>query len=91
MEVLLWDIYVGETITTPVTFRKNSSGTNELIVGTEKGKVKVFTLDAVNGIVLAQEYAADMETPIRFIAASGDYISFATGYKLFDSNGKSYL
>ena len=82
---------VGETITTPITFRKNSSGTNELIVGTEKGKVKVFTLDAVNGIVLAQEYAADIETPIRFIAASGDYISFATDYKLYDSNGKSYI
>ena len=82
---------VGETITTPITFRKNSSGTNELIVGTEKGKVKAFTLDAVSGIVLAQEYAADMETPIRFIAATGDYISFVTDNKLYDSNGKNYL
>ncbi len=81
---------VGETITTPVTFRKNSSDNNELIVGTEKGKVKVFTFDAVNGIVLSQEFSADPETPIRFIATSEDYISFVTDNKLYDSNGKSY-
>ena len=82
---------VGEKITTPMIFRKNSSGADEFIIGTEKGKVKVFTLDAVNGIVLAQEFSADEETPVRFIAASENYISFVTDKKLYDSNGKSYL
>ena len=81
----------GEIITTPVTFRRNSSGAVELIVGTEKGKVRVYNLDAINGIVLAQEFTADTETPVRFIAASEDYISFTTENKLYDSEGKSFL
>jgi len=81
---------VEETITTPVTFRKNSSGVSEYIVGTKKGKVKIFVIDAVDGVVLSQEFAADEEAPIRFIATSEDYISFATDDKLYDSNGKSY-